>query len=139
MRLSSYQLSESLTIFILIISATSCRELIIRSNRKRLQRINQQKTYIPLEDKDSKIFKILLGTDKEAIRDLIVNAEDDQLNKNLQFISMKSVEVRRNVFKLFFQCLLDVNPDEPTALIWLKANIDFDLCQKIKSDWEYQG
>ena len=124
----------------LIIAAISSRELNIRSNRKILQTINQQKTInIPLEDKYSNILKILLSNNKEAIRDLIVNSEDDQLNKNMQFLSMQSVPVRRNAFKRFFQCLLDVHLDQPTAQIWLKANIDFDLCRKIISDWEYQG
>ena len=112
----------------------------IRSNRQILKTINQQKTInIPLEDKDSNILKILLDNNEEAIRDLIVNSEDDQLNKNMQFLSMQSVPVRRNAFKRFFQCLLDVHLDQPTAQIWLKANIDFDLCRKIISDWKYQG
>ena len=83
--------------------------------------------------------KILCGNDKAAVTDLIRSAEDDQINRNLRFLKILNIPVRRNAFKLFFSSLVEVQGSHALALIWLKANIDFDVCQKVMSDWDYKG
>ena len=83
--------------------------------------------------------KILCGIDKVIVKDLILSAEDDQLNRNLRFLKMQNTSVRRKAFKLFFSSLVELQGSHALALIWLKANIDFDVCQKVMSDWDYKG
>ena len=83
--------------------------------------------------------KILCGSDKIAVAELIQRAEEDQLNRNLRFLKMQNTPVRRKAFKLFFRSLVEVQGNHALALIWLKANIDFDVCQKVMSDWNYKG
>ena len=68
-----------------------------------------------------------------------MNDKDNQLNKNLRFLNMQNVELRRGANKIFLNCLIGVYEDLPSALLWLKTNIDFDVCYKIMSDWEYTG
>jgi hypothetical protein len=52
---------------------------------------------------------------------------------------MMDVPVRRKAFKLLFNCLLDRGMEYPSALVWLKANTEFDVCQKIIADWNNKG
>ena len=36
-------------------------------------------------------------------------------------------------------CLVEVKDGFPFALVWLKRNIGFEICEIMLSDWEYTG
>ena len=87
---------------------------------------------------------ILQGSKKAAIKNLIMNSADDKIKKNMRFLNMdgagfQDLAVRRKTNKNFFQCLFKVYPHRPTALVWLKNNIEFDTCQRMLSDLKYTG
>ena len=52
---------------------------------------------------------------------------------------MHDLAMRRRTNKNFMKNLLDIQPDVPSAFVWLKNNIEFDICQTILSDWEFSG
>ena len=73
-----------------------------------------------------------------------MNSADDKIKKNMRFLNMdgagfQDLAVRRKTNKNFFQCLFKVYPHRPTALVWLKNNIEFDTCQRMLSDLKYTG
>ena len=85
---------------------------------------------------------ILRGNDKIATKNLIINSNDDQLKKNLSYINMEGPgdpTVRRRINKGFLDCLEEVQLDRPSALVWLKKRICFDVCQTMMGDWSYSG
>ena len=49
------------------------------------------------------------------------------------------IERRRVINKHFFNCLLEVEGDKPSALIWLKKHIDLEICEIMMSDIENTG
>ena len=137
-----YFLPETFTILCLALSSVFVRFCLLKVVRRIFLKINQPRTEnIPLqqEDKESNVIKILRGSDKVAIEDLIVNAEDDELNKNLRFLSLQNVAVRRQANKNFMDSLVDIYQDRSTAILFLKNKIDFAVCQKVMDDWEYSG
>ena len=85
---------------------------------------------------------ILRGNDKIATKNLIINSNDDQLKKNLRYINMEGPgdpTVRRKINKGFLDCLEEVQLDRPSALVWLKKRICFDVCQTMMGDWSHSG
>ena len=109
-------------------------------------RIRKSNAPIPLEKKNEEnhTMKILVRNDRRAIKNLIVNSNDDRLKKNLRFLNMdgsvnQDTEKRREMNKMFLRCLVEVQQDYPSALIWLKRNIDSDICDTMLSDWKYTG
>ena len=51
----------------------------------------------------------------------------------------QDIEARRKTNKTFMECLVKVQHTRPEALIWLKARVDFKICQVILSDDKYSG
>ena len=49
------------------------------------------------------------------------------------------IERRRFINKHFFNCLLEVEGDQPSALIWLKKHIDLEVCEIMISDIGHSG
>ena len=100
-------------------------------------------TVLSLEVHDkSNTMMILRGNDKIATKNLIINSNDDQLKKNLSYINMEGPgdpTVRRKINKGFLDCLEEVQLDRPSALVWLKKRICFDVCQTMMGDWSYSG
>ena len=95
---------------------------------------NQEPELIPLEDTNptNNVMVILHSNNKTAIKELIVT-KDWQLNPALRLAnsggySPQDVAMRRSANKLFFECVLDVELSRPAALVWLKGNIDPDIC-----------
>ena len=92
----------------------------------------------------SNTMMILRGNDKIATKNLIINSNDDQWKKNLSYINMEGSgaqdqTVRRVINKEFLNCLEEVQSDRPSALVWLKKRICFDVCQTMMGDWSYSG
>ena len=50
-----------------------------------------------------------------------------------------NIKMRRARNKAFFHCLLEIEGDKASALVWLKNNNDFSTCWTIISDWNYSG
>ena len=46
---------------------------------------------------------------------------------------------RRRVNKNFLDCLVEVKGGCPSAFVWLKRNIDFEISEIMLSDWDYSG
>ena len=106
---------------------------------------NQEPEQIPLEDTNptNNVMVILHSNNKTAIKELIVT-KDWQLNPALRLAnsggySPQDVAMRRSANKLFFECVLDVEHSRPAALVWLKGNIDPDICNAIITDDNYTG
>ena len=106
---------------------------------------NQEPEQIPLEDTNptNNVMVILHSNNKTAIKELIVT-KDWQLNPALRLAnsggySPQDVAMRRSANKLFFECVLDVELSRPAALVWLKGNIDPDICNAIITDDNYTG
>ena len=123
------------------------RASLLKWNETILQKNNQPIVEnIPLQqvDDNSSVMEVLQGDDELAIRNLILNSKDDELMKNLRFLNLDStgmhaLEMRRRTNHVFINNLIKVQHDVPTALVWLKNNIEFDVCQTMLSDWKYTG
>ena len=88
--------------------------------------------------------EVLQGDDQLAIKNLIINSEDNELKRNLRFlntdgIGMHDLAMRRRTNKNFMNNLLEIQPDVPSAFVWLKNQIEFDICHTIITDWEFSG
>ena len=129
----------------LTIMSIVVRACLIKINEWKLLKTNKTKN-VPLVslDDSTDVIKILHDNDKCAIKNLIANSNDDQLKKNLRFLNMEgtkfhNIKMRRDKNKFFFQCLLEIEGDKASALVWLKNNNDFSTCRTIISDWKYSG
>ena len=58
---------------------------------------------------------------------------------NMKGSDPENVHERRRINKMFVNCLLEVKSSGPLALIWLKKNIDYDICDIMLSDWKHSG
>ena len=131
-----------------MISSILVRACLIKFNEWRLRKNNQPRVEnIPLEpyDDNTSVMTILQeSNDKEKVKNLITNANDNQLAENLFFINMdgngvQNVELRRKGNKFFMECVKEMETDKASALVWLKRNVDFSTCKKMKSDWNFSG
>ena len=97
--------------------------------------------------------KVLKSKNKEDMKDLITS-DDKSLGPALRIINMESFAPeknskrrankkanmnRRSINKTFFECLEDVEQGRHFALLWLKKNIDFEVCDVIIEDAGYTG
>ena len=119
-------------IIVLTVASILLRASLLKVNESILRKTNQPIVEnIPLQaDENSTVMEILQGNDHSAIRNLIINPQDDQLKKNLRFLNiegtgMHNLEIRRRTNKVFIYNLLRVHQDIPKAMAWLKNNIEF--------------
>ena len=99
------------------------------------------------------IVKVLQSKNKENVKELI-RSETSHLGSALRIINMESFapEVvskrraiskpfmkRRSINRTFMKCLIDVKQGRRSALLWLKKNVDFEICDIIKDDVDYSG
>lgn len=87
--------------------------------------------------------QVLKGMDRNKVKELIVQ-EAKQLGTDLRIIATELSGAtdkvkRRQINKCFMNCLVEVKLGGPQALIWLKSHVDFEVCDKILSDWNYSG
>jgi len=136
---------EVSAVILLTFGSIQIRAGLLKINEKKLKKNNGVQNIPLLEINDkSNVMAILQGSKKSAIKNLIMNSSDDKIKKNMRFLNMdgagfQDLAVRRKTNKNFFQCLFKVYPHRPTALVWLKNNIEFDTCQRMLSDLNYTG
>ena len=84
---------------------------------------------------------ILHRNNKTGIKEMIVS-KNWQLKQALQLVNSGPQDMakrRRRANKLFFECVLEVELSHSAALVWLKSNIDPDICNAIITDVNYIG
>ena len=94
-----------------------------------------------------KIVEILYESnemDTVSLKRLILTYDSNNipLKTILRMINMndpENVHERRRINKRFLDCLVEVTSSGPLALIWLKKNIDYDICDIMLSDWKHSG
>ena len=81
--------------------------------------------------------------DKNKIKELITE-DNKQLGTSLgtmntELSGSNEKTQRRQINKLFVECLMEVKLSLPQALIWMKRHVKFETCDIIMSDWNYSG
>ena len=74
----------------------------------------------------------------------LITSEDPKIGQVLRLLNIEGsdaedLERRRSINKHFVQCLVEVKSNLPSALLWLKANVDMDICDKMISAYNYTG
>jgi len=74
----------------------------------------------------------------------LITSEDPKIGQVLRLLNIEGseaedIERRRSINKHFVQCLVEVKSDLPSALLWLKANVDMEICDKMISAYNYTG
>ena len=84
-------------------------------------------------------------TDKAEIKLLI---EEHWTNSKLRILllinNMKGLKTdnlpeRRKLNKLILDCIVEVKGSWPRTLVWMKQNIDSEICDIMLSDWAFSG
>ena len=83
------------------------------------------------------------STDTNTVSNLITS-EDPMIGQVLRLLNIEGSdqedsERRRTINKHFVKCLVEVKSDLPSALLWLKANVDMEICDKMISAYNYTG
>ena len=94
-------------------------------------------------DNDSNcVIERIRSKDKDAIKNLITT-NNQHISRSLRIINLDvpTAEIieRRQVNVTFMTCLIEIETSHPSALLWLKRNIDSDICDTIMSDYDYTG
>ena len=87
--------------------------------------------------------KILYEQNVDEIKDLIIS-KDIYLGPVLRMINMEGSEIedlmsRRDLNKCFLNCVIEVEGGHPKAFLWLKRNVDYEICEVMISDFNYNG
>ena len=66
----------------------------------------------------------------------LITSEDPKTGQVLRMLNIEGSEAedlerRRTVNKHFVKCLVEVKSGLPSALLWLKANVDMEICDKM--------
>ena len=56
---------------------------------------------------------------------------------NMESFMPEIVSARRETNKIFMECLVEFKMGRGPAIVWLKKNVDFDICNVILSDVNY--
>ena len=72
----------------------------------------------------------------------LITSEDPKIGQVLRMLNMEGSEAedlerRRKVNKHFVKCLVEVKSGLPSALLWLKANFDMEVCDKMILDYNH--
>ena len=84
---------------------------------------------------------VLRSLDKTAIKDLI-EKKPRKTAKLLHMINLAGVDSiveRRSLNTAFMESLLELEHTRPAAHLWLKQNVDYEICDAVLSDWNYTG
>ena len=86
------------------------------------------------------IIETLYTKNEDAMKELIVS-QSIILSQILVLINRGTDDLseRRNINKFFLDCLTEVKQDQPQALVWLKKNIDIDVCAIMLSDLKFSN
>ena len=96
-----------------------------------------------MNDNDSNgVIEQIRSKDKDVITNLIAT-KNQHISRSLRIINLDvpTAEIieRRQVNVSFMTCLIEIETSHPSALLWLKRNIDSDICNTIMSDYDYTG
>ena len=81
------------------------------------------------------------STDTNIVSSLITT-EDPKIGQVLRMLNIEGSEAedlerRRTINKHFVKCLVEVKSGLPSALLWLKANVDMEICDKMISAYNH--
>jgi hypothetical protein len=84
---------------------------------------------------------VLRSLDKTAIKDLIEKnpAKTAKLLHMINLAGVDSVAERRSLNTAFMDSLLELEQTRPATYLWLKQNVDYEICSAVLSDWKYTG
>ena len=86
------------------------------------------------------VVETLYSCNEDTIKELIVS-ETINLSQILMMINRQEEDLseRRNVNKCFLNCMTKLKKGQPVALIWLKKNIDLEVCAIMLSDLKFSN
>jgi len=84
---------------------------------------------------------VLRSLEKTAIKNLIVEnpAKTCKLLHMINLAGVDSVAERRSLNTIFMDSVLELEHTRPEAHLWLKQNVDYEICDTVLSDWNYTG
>ena len=88
------------------------------------------------------VIEQIRSKDKDIITNLITT-KNQHISRSLRIINLDvptaEITERRQINVAFMTCLIEIETSHPSALLWLKRNIDSDICDTIMSDYDYTG
>ena len=88
------------------------------------------------------VIEQIRSKDKDVIINLITT-DNQHISRSLRIINLDvptaEIAERRQINVAFMTCLIEIETSHPSALLWLKRNIDSDICDTILSDYDYTG
>ena len=88
------------------------------------------------------VIEQIRSKDKDVIINLITT-DNQHISRSLRIINLDvptaEIAERRQINVAFMTCLIEIETSHPSALLWLKRNIDSDICDTIMSDYDYTG
>ena len=84
---------------------------------------------------------VLRSLDKTAIKDLIQKkpTKTAKLLHMINLAGVDSVVERRSLNTTFMESLLELEHTRSATHLWLKQNVDYEICDAVLSDWNYTG
>ena len=108
--------------------------LIIGKQPHQKNKPNETTHNKPQQSNLQNVIETLYSMNEDAMKELIVCQVIVLINRGTDDLSE-----RRNINKSFLDCLTKVKQDIPQALVWLKKNIDPDVCAIMLSDWKFSN
>ena len=94
------------------------------------------------DNKCNDVIEQIRSKDKDVITNLIT-IENQHISRSLRIINLDvptaEITERREINVAFMTCLIEIETSHPSALLWLKKNMDSDICDTIMSDYNYTG
>ena len=94
------------------------------------------------DNNSNDVIEQIRSKDKDVIINLITT-DNQHISRSLRIINLDvptaEITERRQINVAFMTCLIEIETSHPSALLWLKRNIDPDICDTIMSDYDYTG
>ena len=94
------------------------------------------------DNNNNGVIEQIRSKDKDVIINLITT-DNQHISRSLRIINLDvptaEITERRQINVSFMSCLVEIESSHPSALLWLKRNIDPDICDTIMSDYDYTG
>ena len=94
------------------------------------------------DNNSNSVIEEIRSKDKDVITNLIAT-KNKHISRSLRIINLDvptaEITERRQINVSFMSCLVEIESSHPSALLWLKRNIDSDICDTIMSDYDYTG
>ena len=94
------------------------------------------------DNNSNDVIEQIRSKDKDVIINLITT-DNQHISRSLRIINLDvptaEITERRQINVAFMTCLIEIETSHPSALLWLKRNIDSDICDTIMSDYDYTG